>query len=110
MTAVASMAMLDNDIRRAVTDEMKLLPIIEIALAHRHIGVRYSACQCIRSISRGIAVLRTNLVDTGLGMAVFEIFKKEDEDRRVLSAALSAVCNIVNDFSPLKPVRMCWID
>ncbi|KAF9030867.1 ARM repeat-containing protein [Hymenopellis radicata] len=104
LTAVASMAMLDNDIRRAVTDEMKLLPVIEIALAHRHIGVRYSACQCIRSISRGIAVLRTNLVDTGLGMAVFEIFKKEDEDRRVLSAALSAVCNIVNDFSPLKPV------
>lgn len=27
-----------------------------------------------------------------------------NEDRRVLSAALSAVCNIVNDFSPLRPV------
>lgn len=27
------------------------------------------------------------------------------EDRRVLGAALSAVCNIVNDFSPLRPVR-----
>jgi len=26
------------------------------------------------------------------------------EDGRVLSAALSAVCNIVNDFSPLRPV------
>jgi hypothetical protein len=26
------------------------------------------------------------------------------EDRRVLSAALAAVCNIVNDFSPLRPV------
>ena len=26
------------------------------------------------------------------------------EDRRVLGAALAAVCNIVNDFSPLRPV------
>lgn len=26
------------------------------------------------------------------------------EDRRVLSGALSAVCNIVNDFPPLRPV------
>jgi hypothetical protein len=43
-------------------------------------------------------------VDSGLGMTVFQIFKKEDEDRRVLSAALSSVCNIVNEFSPLRPV------
>lgn len=27
------------------------------------------------------------------------------DDRRVVAAALSAVCNIVNDFSPLRPVR-----
>ncbi|KAF9052413.1 hypothetical protein BDZ89DRAFT_939603 [Hymenopellis radicata] len=33
-------------------------------------------------------------------MAVFEIFKKEDEDRCVSSVALSAVCNIVDDVSP----------
>lgn len=43
-------------------------------------------------------------MDSGLGMTVFQIFKKEDEDRRVLSAALSSVCNIVNEFSPLRPV------
>jgi armadillo repeat-containing protein 8 len=53
-----------------------------------------------------VAVLRTGLVDSGLGLAIFEIFKKEDEDRRVLSAALSAVCNIVNEFSPLKAVSV----
>lgn len=109
LTAIASLAMFENDIRQAVADEMKLLPIIEIALSHRHIGVRYAACQCIRAISRGIAVLRTNLVDTGIGMLVFGILKKEDEDRRVLSAALSAVCNIVNDFSPLKQVSTARI-
>jgi hypothetical protein len=31
------------------------------------------------------------------------------EDARVLSAALSAVCNIVNDFSPLRPVSSLGI-
>ena len=31
------------------------------------------------------------------------------EDARVLSAALSAVCNIVNDFSPLRPVSVFFL-
>lgn len=44
------------------------------------------------------------MVDSGLGIKVIEIFKKEDEDRHVTNAALSAVCNIVVDFSPLRPV------
>lgn len=96
--------MFDNDIRRSLTDDLKLLPTIHVSLSHRHVGVRYAACQCIRALSRAVAVLRTNLVDSGLGMVVFQVFKKEDEDRRVLSAALSAVCNIVNEFSPLRPV------
>jgi hypothetical protein len=47
-------------------------------------------------------------------MAVFQIFKKEEgvgagpdrdrADKRVTAAALAAVCNIVNEFSPLRPV------
>jgi len=102
LTAIAAIALFDNDIRRSITDDLRLLPTISVSLTHRHIGIRYAACQCIRALSRAVAVLRTNIVDTGLGIAVFQIFKKEDEDRRVLSAALSAVCNIVNEFSPLK--------
>ena len=34
---------------------------------------------------------------------------KLGEDGRVLSAALSAVCNIVNDFSPLRPVSGVFV-
>lgn len=98
-------------------------------------------------MSRGVSVLRTSVVDTGLGIDVLRIVLGQplsarvggggassssgantapgaragdaevkwpaadvpvadgdilrDEDRRVLGAALSAVCNIVNDFSPL---------
>lgn len=110
LTAVASIAMNNNDVRLAVADEMKLLPFVEVALGHKYVGVRYAGCQCIRAISRGVAILRTNLVDSGLGMVVFHIFKKEDEDRRVLSAALPAVCNIVNEFSPLKQVSFLRTD
>lgn len=56
-------------------------------------------------LSRAVAVIRTNVIDSGLGLAVFGIFKKEGEDRHVTNAALAAVCNIVTDFSPLRPVR-----
>lgn len=116
-------------------------------------------------MSRAVSVLRTSIVDSGLGMDVLRIVLGQElgdkfggssvtpaggstvgssvgkgregkarseepwmdaasgsytprafeespmsvnglgEDRRVLGAALSAVCNIVNDFSPLRPVR-----
>ncbi|KAJ7238127.1 ARM repeat-containing protein [Mycena haematopus] len=107
LTAVAAIALFDNTIRRSVTDDLRLLAPIHSALAHRHVGVRYAACQCVRALSRAVAVLRTNIVDSGLGMAVFQIFKKDvDEDRRVTAAALAAVCNIVNEFSPLRPIYL----
>ncbi|KAK7042068.1 ARM repeat-containing protein [Favolaschia claudopus] len=110
LTAVAALSLFDNTIRRAVTDDLRLLPPIHNALAHSRVGVRYAACQCVRALSRAVAVLRTNIVDSGLGMAVFQIFKKDEEkkeeDRRVTAAALAAVCNIVNEFSPLRPIYL----
>ncbi|KAJ7080440.1 ARM repeat-containing protein [Mycena epipterygia] len=107
LTVIAAISLFDNTVRRAVTDDLRLLPPIHAALAARHVGVRYAACQCVRALSRAVAVLRTNIVDSGLGMAVFQIFKKDaGEDRRVTAAALAAVCNIVNEFSPLRPIYL----
>ncbi|KAJ7080182.1 armadillo-type protein [Mycena belliarum] len=117
LTAVAAIALFDNTIRRSVTDDLRLLPPIHAALSARHVGVRYAACQCVRALSRAVSVLRTNIVDSGLGMAVFQIFKREGkgdtdgekregEDSRVTAAALAAVCNIVNEFSPLRPIYL----
>lgn len=100
------MALFDNEIRRTVTDELHLIPIIHSCLFHQHTGVRYAACQCVRALSRAVTVLRTNIVDSGLGMTIFSLFKKREEDANVTNAALSAVCNIVIDFSPLRPVRL----
>lgn len=155
LTCLASLALGSDDIRRRITDELRLLPHISRALrAKRHVGTRYAACQCVRAVSRAVSVLRTGLVDSGLGMDVLRIVLGRElgdrfggssganrdtafdgrmgrvgssgegdgirmdisdggvsrtrgslgEDPRVLTAALSAVCNIVNDFSPLRPV------
>jgi hypothetical protein len=49
--------------------------------------------------------VRTSLLDSGLGLKVFRVFLKEDEDRRVTFAASSVICNLVNEFSPLRSVR-----
>ncbi|KAI0280546.1 armadillo-type protein, partial [Russula aff. rugulosa BPL654] len=102
LTTIAVLALADNDIRRDVTDGQRLLPPLASALTHRHTGVRYAACQCVRALSRSVAVTRTSLVDSGLGTALFAVFTKDDEDRRVVHAALAAVCNLVNQYSPLR--------
>jgi hypothetical protein len=101
---VATISLSDNETRREFTD---LIPVFNMSLTHRHVGVRYAACQCIRALSRAVAVIRTSIVDSGVGMTVFQVFKTREEHRSVTYAALSAVCNLVNEFSPLRPVS--WI-
>ncbi|KAI0929233.1 hypothetical protein AcW1_006226 [Taiwanofungus camphoratus] len=106
LTAIAAISLFDDDIRCEVTDTLRLIPAIQASLGYQHVGVRYAACQCVRALSRSVAVLRTNIVDTGLGMAVYKLFQKEDEDRRVTFAASAVVCNLVNDCSPLRQMLL----
>ncbi|KAI0797444.1 armadillo-type protein [Abortiporus biennis] len=120
LSTLATLALFDNDIRCEITDTpIRLLPYIQQCLSHPHIGVRYAACQVVRALSRAVAVLRTSVVDSGLGMCVFGLFMKQErkgsdksgkskdatgEDRRVIYAASAVVCNLVNDCSPLRPL------
>lgn len=85
--------------------------IIAPSLSHPAIGVRYSALMLIRSISRDVAM--THIVlggsdgpdgQNGIGKRVLEIVGDTKEDRRVVGAALAAVCNLVTDCSPLRDV------
>ena len=39
-------------------------------------------------------------------MKSLKVLKGLGKDRRVIGAALAAVCNILTDFSPLRPVRL----
>ena len=117
LTTISTLALFSDDIRRSITDTHLLLPIIASSISSRHVGTRYAACQCIRTLSRTVSVLRTNLVDSGVGMKVFEVVVKktgqggeqEQDDRRVIAAALGGLCNLVTDFSPLRDVSVFCI-
>ncbi|KAG5641412.1 hypothetical protein DXG03_005268 [Asterophora parasitica] len=142
-------------------DAPPLIPLLLFALAHPAPGVRCAACQCVRALTRAVAVLRTSIVDSGLGMGVWRVCVKgrgrssktttagggkgegkgkarngasdsvlgpgqeedgeeqggavgavgrggrgEEEDKRVLYAALAVLCNLLADFSPLRPVLL----
>ncbi|KAJ8473697.1 hypothetical protein ONZ45_g16205 [Pleurotus djamor] len=106
LVALAAISLFDDDIRRKITDDFQLLPYIHVCISHRHVGVRYAACQCIRALSRSVSVMRTTLYDSDLGLKMLEILMKDDEDRRVTSAALAAVCNLLIDFSPLRQASL----
>lgn len=103
LTVIAAISLFDNNIRREVADDLHLVPTIQVSLSHKNIGVRHAACTCLRALSRAVSIIRTNIVDSKIGMELFAIFKKEDEDSRVTFAALNTICNLVNDFSPLRP-------
>ncbi|KAG1827372.1 armadillo-type protein [Suillus subaureus] len=103
LTVIAAISLFDNNIRREVADDLHLVPTIQVSLSHKNIGIRHAACTCLRALSRAVSIIRTNIVDSKIGMELFAIFKKEDEDPRVTYAALNTICNLVNDFSPLRP-------
>ncbi|KIK78727.1 hypothetical protein PAXRUDRAFT_36581 [Paxillus rubicundulus Ve08.2h10] len=106
LMAIASISLFDRVIKRDVADNLGLVPLIRGSLTHKNVGVRVAACQCLRALSRDAALIRTNLTDSGAGLALYRVFKAEDEDLRVTAAALATVCNLVNDFSPLRQIML----
>src|SRR5690606_35116610 len=67
--------------------------------------VLIAACGLIRSLSRSISVLRTNLMDSHVGTPLFELLTHPNIDVRL--AATTVVCNLVLDFGPMKGV--CYL-
>lgn len=94
-----------SDIRNEIAGVLNLLPLISVCLEHPKVaGVRYAACQCVRALGRSVRVLRTSLLDSGVGITLCQIVEKQDEDRRVMNIALAGLCNLLTDFSPLRQV------
>ncbi|EFJ20780.1 hypothetical protein SELMODRAFT_418097 [Selaginella moellendorffii] len=75
---------------------------IAMALGHESEGVRIAACACIKSISRSVKNLRTTLTDERLVWPLFRLLN--DPSPAVQASALSAVSNVVLDFTPHKAV------
>ncbi|KAJ4490442.1 armadillo-type protein [Lentinula aciculospora] len=141
LLSLASISLFSNDIRRVLaedegesqstfqshastaspcsTQSQPSLSLILAGLLSPHACLRCAACHVVRALTRSVAVIRTNIVDSGLGWLVFAAFMgwpqarprtvlgssgPEEEDIRVVSSALRAVCNAVCEFSPLKSI------
>ena len=106
MTALASLTLLLNPLRRALVEmQPPFMSILLGSLKLSHPGARYAACQCARSLSRSIEVLRTSSVDSGLGFQLFEMMKTE-QDKRIKCIIVKCIANLTLDFSPIRKVSI----
>ncbi|KAG9289034.1 hypothetical protein G9A89_015583 [Geosiphon pyriformis] len=99
LTAIAAMSSLFDKGRKLVV-EAKIIPHIVTAMSHKSYGVRAAACQCTKSLSRSVNILRTSLVDAGIATPLFKLLSDESSD--VQTTACATLCNIVMEFSPMK--------
>ena len=107
-TALATVALHDSTYRRTVLESESIIPSLSASLSSSHLGVRYSSTQLTRVVSRSIDVLRRSLAESDVPTKILEIIKLTEEDERwnrsIVSAALAALGNMVNDFAPLRDV------
>ncbi|PVF98172.1 ARM repeat-containing protein [Serendipita vermifera] len=104
-----------------------LFTLLSRSITHSNLGVRYSALQLVRALSRSLAVLRTGLQDSDVPSKVLQIVSndidhtfedaedtlvtdsedveditQEKEHRAVLIMALMTISNLVNDYAPFR--------
>lgn len=107
------------------TQQPFLFSLLSKSITHTNLGVRYSALQLVRALTRALAVLRTSLVDTDVPMKIIQIVSRslgegdvakekqtdmseQTEHRAVIIAALMALCNLVNDYAPFREVCLVF--
>jgi armadillo repeat-containing protein 8 len=99
LSAIAAITLFKDDYRKQVI-ETGLIPSIVSALSSPNPGIRTAACQCTRSLSRSVCILRTNLVDAGIAPLLFSLLSDPIEEVQI--AATGAVCNLMLEFSPMR--------
>ena len=128
LLALASLSSHYQPIRVEIAEaDPNFLPILADAVRSPSYGLSAAACQLVRSLSRNIAILRTNLLDQDIGPAVLTAFKNRVEARAVTQrqieesadripqeddegdraytveiAAIGVICNLIADFSPFR--------
>ncbi|EJD53296.1 ARM repeat-containing protein [Auricularia subglabra TFB-10046 SS5] len=104
LLTAATALMLHNEAsrQRPATNE-DFMAALRVSLAHPEVGVRHAACQAVRAVTRSVHMMRTAVVDAGLGPKLFDIVRKPEEDRRVRIASLAAMCNLITtEHSPAR--------
>ncbi|CAK7202923.1 hypothetical protein SEUCBS139899_005650 [Sporothrix eucalyptigena] len=64
------------------------------------VGVLVAACNCVRMLSRSIAILRTTLEDAGVAAPIFRLLRHPDIDVQI--AATGVICNLLTETSPMR--------
>ncbi|CAO1615690.1 unnamed protein product [Sympodiomycopsis kandeliae] len=104
LTALAALTCSRDELRREFVnhDNPPLVPLVVPLISSGGLGTRIAACRLIRALSRSTSILRTSLVDAGVGEHFVKILKDENEHPAVKSEATAAVCNLVLSFSPMR--------
>ena len=138
MLALAALSFQHEPTRILIAErEPSIFPFLLKSLSHASYGVRAAACQLARALSRTVAILRTNLIDAGVGEEVIRTLKREvlsgdlqfeidpesgkvrnvhedgdemEQHGLVEVAALATICNLITDFSPLRAVSLALFD
>jgi hypothetical protein len=82
MLALAALAFHHEPTRALIANaQPSLLDVMLNMLSHESYGVRAATCQLARALSRSVAILRTNLMDSGVGNGILDVLKRETESR-----------------------------
>ena len=71
------------------------------------VGVLVAACNCVRMLSRSIAILRTTLEDAGVAVPIFRLLQHPDIGVQI--AAAGVICNLVTETSPMREVCLFFL-
>ena len=105
MLAIAELCLVDETPRKQLVEADGSLERIVRVLRTPNVEPELLklACSCIRSLSRSVKQLRTHLMDANVAEALLKIVLEPTQtSEKVLSDAVSSLCNLVLDFSPMK--------
>ncbi|GAA5936897.1 uncharacterized protein JCM15063_000094 [Sporobolomyces koalae] len=93
----------ESEPNRRLLLDANLLPRVLESLVHPDLTVRSMACLVVRSLSRSVNILRTDLVEAHAEDALIQLLRS-DEDPAVQKTATSVYANLLLEFSPMRQV------
>ncbi|KAJ3664415.1 hypothetical protein Zmor_008589 [Zophobas morio] len=99
--AFASLAANDEDIRKRIIDTKCLMDSVLEGLDDENEDIRLAAVRCLHSLSRSVQQLRTTFQDHSVWRPLMALLTG-CPSTELLTAASSALCNLLLEFSPAK--------
>ncbi|CAH1179630.1 unnamed protein product [Phaedon cochleariae] len=99
--AFASLGANDEDIRKRIIDTKCLMDRVVSGLGDENKEIRLAAVRCLHSLSRSVQQLRTTFQDHSVWHPLMALLT-DNPSTELLTAASSALCNLLLEFSPAK--------